>query len=366
MPLLGLASCSDDKETPGSESEGTGGSQNVAYKGFYLMNEGNMGANKCTIDFYDFEKGEYSRNIYAERNPSIAMELGDTGNDMAVYGERLYVVVNGSHKVEVMDAEDARRIGQVNISSPRYITFGGDYAYVSSYVGGDNGHGSVVKVDLETLRVVGSVSVGYQPEEMAIVDGMLYVANSYDLATYVYDDKVTAVRLSDFTVAYEIPVAENLHLLRRDDNGNLWVSSRGNYADVPSSLFKLSKGADGRYAVVNNVGVPVSSMALSADKLYYIANVWNAATFSSDISYGVVDLATAEKVADNFITDGTEKEIETPYNLAVDRSNGDILLTDVKNYVSSGALFCFDKDGRKLWSVTTGDIPSRIAFLPKK
>ena len=35
----------------------------VHIKGMYLLNEGNMGSNKCTLDFYDSTTGKYHRNI---------------------------------------------------------------------------------------------------------------------------------------------------------------------------------------------------------------------------------------------------------------------------------------------------------------
>ena len=31
-------------------------SENTAIKGFYMLNEGNMGSNKCTLDFFDYTK----------------------------------------------------------------------------------------------------------------------------------------------------------------------------------------------------------------------------------------------------------------------------------------------------------------------
>ena len=104
-------------------------------RGFYLVNEGNMGSNKCTIDYMDYFTGLYSRNIYAERNPNVIKELGDVGNDIGIYGSKLYVVVNCSHKVEVMDAHTGIRIGQVDIPNCRYVRFYRGSAYVSSYVG---------------------------------------------------------------------------------------------------------------------------------------------------------------------------------------------------------------------------------------
>ena len=72
-----------------------------------------------------------------------------------------------------------------------------------------------------------------------------------------------------------------------------------------------------------------------------------------------------EVVSTNFLTDGTEREIAMPYGIAVHPETGDIYLTDAKNYVSSGTLYCFDSQGRKKWSVRTGDIPTAIAFVHK-
>ena len=74
----------------------------VHIKGMYLLNEGNMGSNKCTLDFYDSTTGKYHRNIYAERNPSVVKELGDVGNDLQIYGDKLYAVINCSNFIEVM------------------------------------------------------------------------------------------------------------------------------------------------------------------------------------------------------------------------------------------------------------------------
>ena len=99
-------------------------------KGFFLLNEGNMGSNKSTLDYFDYQTGIYTKNIYAERNPGVVKELGDVGNDIQIYGNKLYAVVNCSHFVEVMDVRTARHITQISIPNCRYIVFKGRYAYV--------------------------------------------------------------------------------------------------------------------------------------------------------------------------------------------------------------------------------------------
>ena len=53
--------------------------------GMYLLNEGNMGSNKATIDYLDFCNGCYIRNIYGERNPNVVKELGDVYQNMRAF-----------------------------------------------------------------------------------------------------------------------------------------------------------------------------------------------------------------------------------------------------------------------------------------
>lgn len=341
-------------------------------RGFYLVNEGNMGSNKCSLDYMDYFIGLYSRNIYAEKNPNVVKELGDVGNDTGIYGSKLYVVVNCSHKVEVMDAKTGVRIGQVDIPNCRYVRFHRGSAYVSSYVGPvridpDAPKGAVYRVDTLSLAVTGKVTVGYQPEEMDIIDDYMYVANSGGYRAPDYDKTVSVIQLIDFKQVQQIPVSINLHRLKKDKYKKLWVTSRGNYEDIPSRLFVMEKkaGSD-NMKVTDTIPVACSNMAFYGDSLYYYATEWNNFTQSNKITYGIIDIRTKQVMSDNFITDGTEKEITIPYGIAIHPETGDIFVTDAKNYVSSGTLYCFDRKGRKKWSVRTGDIPAHIAFLPIK
>ena len=64
----------------------TGKPELTSVAGFYMLNEGNMGSNKCTLDFYDMTSGDYMRNIYASVNPEVPKELGDVGNDLEKIG----------------------------------------------------------------------------------------------------------------------------------------------------------------------------------------------------------------------------------------------------------------------------------------
>ncbi|MBD5205997.1 MAG: YncE family protein [Bacteroidales bacterium] len=343
---------------------------NSSIRGFYLVNEGNMGSNKCTLDYYDYQTGLYSRNFYAERNPNVIKELGDVGNDIGIYGRKLYVVVNCSHKVEVMDMKTGQSLGRIDIPNCRYIRFYRGKAYISSYVGPvlidpDAPKGAVFEVDTATFQITRKVTVGYQPEEMEVVNDYMYVANSGGYRAPDYDNTVSVIQMIDFKQVQQIPVGINLHRVKKDKYNRLWVSSRGDYKTRASRLFLLDKKTgSNQLAVTDTLEVPCSNMALRGDSLFYYATEWNNYTSSNTISYGIIDIRTKEIVSKNFITDGTEKEITIPYGIAIHPETGDIFVTDAKNYVSSGTLYCFTKEGKKKWSVRTGDIPAHIAFQP--
>lgn len=363
-------SCRKDDEIVGSTS------QHVIYpdpdlgeiKGFFLLNEGNMGSNKSTLDYFDYETGIYSKNIFAERNPGVVKELGDVGNDIQIYGNRLYAVINCSHFVEVMDVNTAKHIDIVYIPNCRYIVFKNKYAYVSSYAGpvqiDPNARlGYVVKVDTASLKVVDECPVGYQPEEMVIVGNKLYVANSGGYRVPNYDNTVSVIDLNTFTEIKKIEVAINLHRLEPDRYGNIWVSSRGDYYGTPSKTFVIDSQTD---KVTHEFDLPNSNMTRCGDSLYVYSTEWSYITNQNIITYAIVNTKTKEIVDRNFIKDGTEEKIEIPYGVAVNPVTKEIFVTDAKDYVTPGRLYCYSPKGKLKWSVTTGDIPAHIAFTNKK
>lgn len=337
--------------------------------GFFLLNEGNMGSNKASLDYYSYETGVYTRNIYGERNPDEPKDLGDVGNDIKIYGDKLWAVINCSNYVEVMDVNTGKHIAKLAIPNCRYLAFKDRYAYVSAYAGPvqiapDARIGYVAKIDTATLQVVDECIVGYQPEEMAIVGDKLYVANSGGYRVPNYDRTVSVIDLRTFTETKKIDVAINLHRLEPDNYGNLYVSSRGDYYDIPSKTFIIDTRTDEVIHTMHEL--PNSNMTICGDSLFVYSTQWSYVSKDWTVSYAIVDTRTREVVTRNFIKDGTDKIIKVPYGIAVNPNTGEFLVTDAKDYVSPGTLHCFGPDGIRKWSITTGDIPAHIVFTRKK
>ncbi len=338
--------------------------------GFYLLNEGNMGNNKSTLDYFDYKEGTYYKNIYAERNPTVVKELGDVGNDLLIYGEKMYAVINCSHKVEVMNANDATRIAKIDIPNCRYIVGNEGYVYVSSYVGPVQidptaPKGAVFKVDTLSMQVVGNVEVGYQPEEMTIVGNRLYVVNSGGYMPPNYDNTISVIDLDKFTLCdvIQLDKTANFHRLDHDSMGRLWLSSRGNYfGDMNSNLYVVDpKGKQ----IIKDMGIPVSDMWVDGNYAYIISAEWSYVTGKNTVSYAKIDMQSMEILDRNIIKDGSDANIKIPYGIAVNPITKDFYVTDAKSYVVSGTLYCYGSDGVMKWKQTAGQIPAHFAFKGK-
>lgn len=357
--LLVLSACrkGDTNKSTGTTTHVT---DDTRQSSFYLLNEGNMGLNQTSLDYFNGGKGDYSLNIYGEINPTIVKELGDVGNDLKIYGNKLYAVINGSDRVEVMDKHSAKHLGEISVRSCRYISFYNGKVYISSFAaasGSTDGAGFIAEADTSTFEVLRTVTVGRQPEEMAIAGSKLYVANSGGYTTTNFDRTLSVIDLNTFTLSKTIDVAINLHHVKADGYGNLYVSSRGDYKDIPSKLFIVNTATD---AVTDSLSLGVSNLAIQGDSAYIISVQWSNITGTNNISYGIVNVRTKSIVSNGFIQN---QAITTPYGIAVDPVTRDIFITDAKDYLLPGTLYCFDKTGAKKWSVTTGNIPSVITFI---
>jgi hypothetical protein len=333
-------------------------------KGMYVLNEGNMNSNKASLDYLDYNTGTYHRNIYDQANPDVVKGLGDVGNDVGVYGSKLYVVVNNSNKVEVLNVKTAKRIAIIDIVNCRYVVFKGGKAYVSAYLGkvGDPKapNGIVAEIDTSTLTITRKVTVGRQPEQMVIVGSKLYVAKSGGYSPLNYERTISVIDLASFAELKRIDVAINLDQMKADQYGDIYVTSRGDYYNIPPDLYAIDTKTD---AVKKDFKIPVSNLWINGDTAYFYSTAFSYITGANTITYNMINVKDETILNKQFITDGTEKLIAIPYGIAVNSENGDVFVTDAKNYVTPGTIYCFDASGHKKWSAQTGDIPGHFAFV---
>jgi len=143
--------------------------------GLYVLNEGNGGLSNADMTYYDFETGLVYQNVFFNQNDR---ELGDVGNDILIYGGKIYISVGGSSTIEITDL-DLKSIKQISFDGnsvkarePQGLAAHNGKVYIVCF----DGH--VAKLDTVTLTVEDFVAVGDNPLDIAISKGFAYVTNS--------------------------------------------------------------------------------------------------------------------------------------------------------------------------------------------
>ncbi len=366
MMTFGLTSCSDDDpedpSTPSTVNPGEGdqpGGLLAQELDFIVLNQGNFGQENSSVIFY----GHIGHSDLIE--PFETLTFGGVGNDMIEDDDYLYIAYNGSDKVVVMKEtydDDYDFVGDVSVLQPRYLAVDGKYLYVTSYIASDMSHnGSIVKIDRTTLDVVGQLDLVCQPEQIAIVGGKAYVANSgyfdNETGTSTFSNILSVIDLKTFTVSGQIEMpAVNLHHVAADSRGRLWVSSRGNYVDQPSCLMRVTLGDA---PVIDTVNILTDNFTIYGNKAYTYAINYAAGTNN----YVAVDLNTL--ATEDYLKPDVAAKIVTPYGIAIeDEDDVDyIYILDANNYGTTGYVYSI-KAGANAIAATyeAGPLPCCILF----
>ena len=327
-------------------------------KGIFILNEGNIGFNNSSLIYYDYDTKVTVSDQFFTAN---SRGLGDTGNDVQVYGSKMYIVVNFSSTVEVTDTKTAKSIKRIELKNgtsprqPTYIVFNKNKAFISSY------DGTVAVMDTATLAVEKYITVGRNPERMAIANGKLYVANSGGLAYPNYDKTISVIDLNTLTETKKITVQVNPKGVYADKYGDIYVSSPGNYDDIQPSLTIIDSKTDLVTKTIADFDAQI--MTISGDYAFIAGTDYNAVTKESVAYVKLFNVKTETVDKANFITDGTK--IDAPYSITVDAVTGEVFVTDAKNYSTNGQVFCFSANGAKKYVLNTGLLPSKIVFINK-
>ena len=231
-----LSSCHDSDTTTITYEQ-------IAIGDLMVVNEGNyIGKINGSMDFLSYgENADIRHDVF---KTMTGRELGGTPNSAAMCGGLLFIACTDENVVEVLNVNSGYNT-QVHVNAPREVTTDQNYVYVSSY------DGTVTKIDGKTLAVSGkSEKIGNYLEGIAVLDGFVYVCNSYDKTPNTvtgyddYDYKTNVVKLSAASLekVKDITVAANPNIILTDGK-NIYVDSWGNYYDVQPTVQKID-GAD--------------------------------------------------------------------------------------------------------------------------
>lgn len=323
------------------EKEKTIESPAILKNGMLVLNEGLFQLNNSSLTWVDFGTGTSNNQFFTQKSGRL---LGDTGNEMVRYGNKIYVVVNISSTIEVLDAITGNSIQQIsmqtngNAKQPRSIRFFGSKAFISCF------DGFVDVMDTATFQIESRIPVGLNPDQMTISGQYLFVSNSGGLNAPVLDSTVSVVDLNSKTELTKIVVGKNPGSIVTDNQGDVYVISRGNYSTIPSRMKKIDQN---NFTVLESYDFDASKIALMNNRLLILNNnklmLFNAET---DVL-----------INDNFINNSS---ITTLSNMYFSSSGQQIYLFDSKGYTNTGNILKYNVNGDYLSQFHVGLNPNSI------
>jgi YVTN family beta-propeller protein len=331
-----------EKEDPIPEKEPV-----VPTSGVFILNQGTWGGNNSGLLYYDFKTGSVSEDI-------MDGKMGDTGQDMIIYGSKLYVSVFASSVIHIINLKSAEVIKTIEVRNdgnesrkPRSLTSYNGKIYASTY------DGNVIRIDTTSLSIEAVAKVGSNPEGIAAVNGKLYVANSNGLDFPNFDNTLSVVDVATFTETKKITVGLNPNCVAADDYGNIYLSYKGNYNDIPSGIQKIDTKTD----VVTNLAEVSSNgenFTITDDILYYFN--YNGTTYT----FGRYNVKTGQKVPGEVITDGTK--INQAFTIGVDPYSKDIYISDT-DYTTPDKVYIFGSNGVWKKTIEVGILACKFVFI---
>lgn len=341
--LLSVVSCKKETEKPQH-------APNNLQKGFLVLNEGLFQLNNSALSWVDLETNQVNLDFFTEKSGRL---LGDTGNDLKRYGNKIYIVVNVSSTIEVLDAKTGNSIKQISMLSgsqakqPRNIAFAGSKAYITCF------DGFVDVLDTASLVIEKRIQVGLNPEDLTVSGNKLFVSNSGGLNASVMDSTVSVIDLVNHTEIQRIAVGKNPGDMLTDLSGNVYVVVRGNYSSIPSRLKKI----DSQSMEISHVfDFEVSNIELMDSKII-ISN------YDYDTEINAVHLLDVESETithSNFLD---LSSISTLYGVQYIAEKEQFVVLDANHFTNSGFIHLFDKQGEFIRSFQVGLNPTAVIYF---
>jgi len=313
--------------------------------GLLTLSEGLFHQNNSTLSWINLSDNTIEYDVFEQIN---GRKIGDTGNDMILYGGKIYMAVSTSSTIEILDKSTLKSLKHIpfdynnKVQQPRYLAAHKGNVYVTSF------DGYVTAIDTTSLKVTKRVKVGRNPEGICVYDNALYITNSGGLDPDNVDSTVMKIDISTFTVVDTFMVGKNPGRVIADEYGHVYVVKRGDYMQNSSELVRINTN-DG---TVSNLGIPSTSFAIRGDLLYI--SFYNFTNGTSSVS--VYNCASQTIEIENFISNS---DIETLYGVFPYKED-QLICIDAMNFTNSGYLRFFNAQGQLTKSINIGLNPNTI------
>ena len=301
-------------------------------EGILIANEGNFQWANASVSFYDTQKDSLIESVFQEVNNRL---LGDVLQSITVGDEFIYLVLNNSARIEVVNKNTFELVASITgFTSPRYIHIvNNEKAYVSDLYAN-----KIAIVDLSSFEITGYINCSGWTEEMVQLNDEVYILNKTDNALRIIDAN-TDVITSDIVLDFEVSA------FKIDNQSRIWLTGIKNEVGQVTCINLIDQEIQYTY---NFEGESPSELVVSENgsNIYFLSNgVWHINEFTDELIVAPIIPANDRLF----------------YGLSV--HNEEIYIADAINYVQKGTVWVYNLNAILLKELKVGIIPSEFDFI---
>lgn len=320
--------------------------------GFFVVNEGLWRQDNATLSFVR-EDGRVEANVVASRNPGL--RLGDTGSDILVRGDSVFVIASTSRSIEVFHRRTGlwqTRIRFDAAREPYRFARVNDSVAIVTMLNAD----AIAEINLHTCTIrVPSAPVGPAPEGACVLNRVVYVANSGLGDLRRSEEGASTVHLLDVSDLRKIDAIEglpNVMLCVADAPRNrVWIVYR-HYVSQPDSLGGIVLWDPAQKQIVQHVRymMPRGLVVDPIDGRVYVLH-------RDGLDAYHLERGTTERILTHTSTMGSD----IWYSLGWWNTRASLVIGNARNYVTDGEVIVVDRSGVERFRTSVGLNPTAVA-----
>lgn len=346
---FGVTSCSKEpiREKPVDPPDDTTTTRKYFDNGVFVVNEGNFNWGNASVTFLDNATNSAIQDIF---NLSNQRSLGDVAESMKINGNNGYLVINNSNRIEVVTTRDFKSVAAITgLSSPRYLELiDSTKAYVT------NLQKNISILNLTNNTISGTIKTSSWTENLIRYNKFMLVTSigAFSEPSSGRTAQIFVIDTDKDLIVDSIQTGKEPIGLVIDKKQKVWVLCSGGYDNFEHpSLIRINpelRVVEKVFTFTDPQKVP-SRLCINpgGDTLYFLmGGVYQMPVTSAGIPEQPV----------------ISSEGRLLYGLAINPYNGNIFVSDAVDYVQSGMVFQYRKDGTLMSSYKAGRIPGSFCF----
>lgn len=340
-----LSSCVGDKPAPVTPGNNSSEGRKV-----FIANEGSFGNGNASLSFYNIDKDSVFNQVFKSTNQQ---NLGDVFQSILLDDNKIYMAINNSDRVTVIDKKSYALIGNIPVAKPRYmLKLSDDKMYVTCL------YSPIINIVNPTnLQVTGQINIDFPNSEgLTQLNSKVYVSNWDTACNYIYE-----IDPNSNAISARINIAGRAsQQILVDKNQKLWVLAGNVYKGKVASLTQIDPSTK---SILKSFTFPAGADIMkpcwnpTKDTMYFLGVNYNGGTAYNGVYRMSID---ANALPGSLLIPA--QSLQYFWGLAVDSVKNQIYLSDPKGFIQNGNVSIYQTNGQKIRSFDVGIGPGFFSF----